>query len=190
MQTQTKQIGNCLAIAVVLICLQGSSSSQIPGEISIQAAVARTFQMTAGQISTSGSEAGVTTRKVSENQFEIQIAPAATVQIAKIVIPITMRTNAPFYRIGLQTSVTVAASMGSPRASGDGAFVMPDAISSFVSSEVIFRKEVVIAAGSRISRRGNGLTPSNAITSDLTLSFRDLREKCPLSCSISVSMSD
>jgi hypothetical protein len=92
----------------------------------------------------------------------------------KIILPVAMRTNSE--KFSLLAKVTDPSrnafiSASHARAMGDGALLIPGAAEAFSPQMTQAGSGSIIASGTRISRRGNGLTPNNALIADLEVSL-------------------
>src|SRR5437879_5477422 len=93
----------------------------------------------------------------------------------KVTVPLVMRTNASHFVLrakAIGDRVDAMLSANHVRTLGDGTLLMPGAAEGFNSQNVALQSGSVIASGSRISRRGSGNNPNNALITDLELSFQ------------------
>jgi len=166
-----------LPLALLGLILSIPSWSQSAGNISIAGYIPEVFQLEPGHLASADANISVQVFPSGINSVLIKMNISKSLRRGKVTVPLVMRTNASHYvlrarPVGNQAETTVSANH--VRSMGDGTLLMPGAVEAFTSQNVPAQSGSVVASGSRISRRGSGNNPNNALITDLELLFQNL----------------
>jgi hypothetical protein len=173
--TQSRKL--TLAILGLLLLIPSSGLSQSTGNISIAGYIPEVFQLEPGQFASLDANINVQVFPASSNSVLIKMKIPKSLRHGTVTVPLVMRTNASHFVLRAKPIVTPAdttASANHVRTLGDGTLLMPGAAEGFNSHNVALQSGSIVASGSRISRRGSGNNPNNALITDLELSFQNL----------------
>ena len=148
--------------------------SQTSASLVVTGHVPEAFQLQLAEPVSADPRIAVQIVPVGPNAVLIKMTVAKSMRQGKLKLPLAMRTNSAQYALrakSVDNSVNAFVSVSHPRGMGDGASLFPGAAESFNSQITPIAAGALVASGRRISRRGNGLTPNNALIADLEVSF-------------------
>jgi hypothetical protein len=173
----TQRRGLSLALFSLFLLIPRSVLSQSAGNIAIAGYIPEVFQLQAAQVASVDANINVQVFPAGFNSVLIKMRVPRSLQHGKVTVPLVMRTNASHYVLrakAIGDRVDAMLSANHVRTLGDGSLLMPGAAEGFNSQNVALQSGSVVASGSRISRRGSGNNPNNALVTDLELSFQAL----------------
>lgn len=163
----------CAAVGVFvlsIVLLSGLTHAQTSGSVVLTGRIGTRLNIQAGEFEAPATVTSFGSRLGPERvSFRFHVRENSATQV--LTVPLLLRSNAEFCLNAdiAGNSQGVQIEISSPEPSGDGARVMPAALSSFMSGRGLSRCADSIAGGGRISAGGTDQTPDNAIRTILRI---------------------
>ncbi|MCU1285096.1 MAG: hypothetical protein JWO13_1446 [Acidobacteriales bacterium] len=162
------------AVLAFAALLPSSLQCQTSGAAVVTGRIPEQFQIQLAEPVSVDPRISVEVTPVGTNAVLVRMKVPKSVRQSKMILPLAMRTNSATFALRARSKDASAHTLiaaGRARAMGDGALLISGAAEAFTPQTGQMEAASVIASGTRISRRGNGLTPNNGLIADLQVSI-------------------